>query len=107
MDWIAGIGLFAFGLLVFWVFYGIECTLNGASGGLDMPFREWVVEAKWNIPFWGRKFRVVYLRKQLRKDEITKEDHKMLPGFLHFLLVTTLPFVPFLGWISSHFGPVR
>jgi len=49
---------------IWYIYYGIECALNGAEGGLLMPFKELGKDFTWSIP-GGLKRRAGYLKQNL------------------------------------------
>jgi len=51
-------------LVVWYIYYGIECALNGAEGSPLMPFREIVKDFMWSIP-GGLNRRAKYLKENL------------------------------------------
>jgi len=82
--------LLCLGLSLWWAYYGVECFINGAFGGVWMPFRCWWEEFTWNIPIIGKYYRLKFTQGD-------KEWAKMLPGPIHFGLVcVVLPLLPLL-----------
>lgn len=93
--------MLAIGLFVWWLYYGLECYLNGTlNGGSLMPFVCWFEELSWNTPVTGWRARL----------EFTCGDAdwaRKLPGLGHFIPVCVLlPLGPWLiwrawGWIAG------
>ena len=78
------------GLFIWWLYYGLECFVNGAHGGVELPFVEWWRELCWNLPFVGQRFRL----KQTSGDV---EWAAQLPGIFHFgITCVLLPLAPWL-----------
>jgi hypothetical protein len=83
------------GLLIWWLYYGLECFLNGTmvQGGpyrLGMPFVCWIEELSWNLPFVGWRARLDFT-------EGDAEWAKELPGPTHFIFsCVLLPLAPWL-----------
>lgn len=50
--------------VLWYIYYGLECMLNGAEGGLLMPFRCLIKNLTWSIP-GGLQRRVVYFKDNL------------------------------------------
>ena len=50
--------------VIWYLYYGLECLLNGAESGLFMPFSLFVKDFTWSIP-GGLRRRVVYFKENL------------------------------------------
>lgn len=85
--------LLALGVFVWWLYYGLECYLNGTlNGGIRMPFACWFEELSWNMPFVGWRARLDFT--------CNDEDWaRRLPGWGHFIpTCIVLPLAPELIW---------
>jgi hypothetical protein len=94
MTWI-DVLLLAFGAAFWWLYYGLECFLNGTmnQGGpyrLGMPFVCWLEELEWNLPIVGKLFRLDFTCGD-------EEWAAKLPGRVHFALTNVL--LPLAPWI--------
>ena len=88
-----------FGLSIWWLYFGVECFLNGSMrGGLLMPFIEWWNELLWNLPVCGWRFRMRFTGGD-------QWQAARLPGRWHFLAVNVLmPLSPWLAWRAFKSG---
>lgn len=82
------IAAIALGVVIWWLYYGVECFLNGAVGGWWLPFAEAWRELKWNLPIVGWTYRLADANGDA-------EWAAMLPGPIHFVFTcVVLPLVP-------------
>ena len=79
------------GIGLWWMYYGVECFINGAMGDWRMPFREAWRELLWNVPIYGWHWRLQFTRGDI-------EWAKDLPGPFHFLF--NCVYVPLAPWIG-------
>jgi hypothetical protein len=89
------IAFLCFGLVAWWLYYGLECFINGATtGGFWLPLVCWFEELSWNLPFVGQKCRLAHTRGDA-------DWAKQLPGPVHFLLTCVL--LPLGPWLVYRF----
>lgn len=102
-----------------YLYYGLECALNGAMGGLLMPLREFVKDFTWSIP-GGLQRRVAYFKENLlpTPSRIDGKVHGSISGTIGWdydwvvennlyedCVKDTLP-RPFHFWFYSVFCPI-